>query len=116
MTGIYEINKIRRIEKELDKLGFVIVQPRHGWNDTDLNHVSIIPKDRDALPVYHREAEIFTGSLEQLDVWLRGVEWARGYDMILKVSNEKKRERKEQDLRNKQLFDIIKGEQTEEEV
>lgn len=110
---MYEINKIRRIEKELNELGFVLAQPKHGWNTHDMNHVAIIPKDVNALPVYSRDAELFSGTLEQLEVWLRGVEWARQYDYLLKVSDEKKRERKEQDLRNKQLIQRLKNEEVE---
>lgn len=113
MTGMYEINKIRRVEKELNELGFVMVNPKHGWNTHDMNHVAIIPKDSNALPVYSRDAELFSGTLEQLEVWLRGVEWARQYDYLLNVSDEKKRERKEQDLRNKQMLQRLKEEDVE---
>jgi len=113
MTGMYEFNKIRRIEKELDELGFMLANPKHGWNDGDRNCVGIKPKDADSLPLYSRDAEIFAGTFEQLEVWIRGVEWARGYDMMLSVSDEKKRERKEQDLRNKQMVQRLKEEELE---
>lgn len=110
MTGYSDIIKLRRIEKELDELGFVLCEPKNGWNGGDMNYVSIKPKDKNALPIYSRDSELFTGTLEQLNLWLQGVEWARGYDMMLKLSNEKKRERKEQDVRNKQLVQILKEE------
>lgn len=111
MTGYNDIIRLRRIEKELDELGFVLCEPKHGWNSGDMNYVSIKPKDKNALPIYSRDAELFTGTLEQLNLWLRGVEWARQYDMMLKLSDEKKRERKEQDVRNKQLVQLLKDEE-----
>jgi elongation factor P--beta-lysine ligase len=63
------------------------------------------------LPVYARDAQVFVGTIEQLEVWLRGVEWARQYDMLLRVSDDKKRKRKEQDERNRQLVQRLKNEE-----
>lgn len=113
MSGYYEVLKLRRIEKELDELGFMLCSPKQGWNSDDQNVVGIKPKDEDSLPVYSRDAQVFQGTLEQLEVWLRGVEWARGYDMLLRVSDDKKRERKEQDLRNKHMVQMLKNEEIE---
>ena len=46
-----------------------------------------------------------------LEIWLRGVEWSRKYDQMIKVSDDKKRQRKEQDVRNKQLVQRLKDEE-----
>jgi hypothetical protein len=67
-----------------------------------------VPKDADALPIYNREAELFVGTLEGLETWLHGVRWAREYDMMLKLTDEKKRARKEQDERNRILLKTLK--------
>jgi hypothetical protein len=67
-----------------------------------------VPKDSDALPIYNREAELYVGTLEGLETWLHGVRWAREYDMMLKLSDEKKRARKEQDERNRILLKTLK--------
>ena len=71
--------------------------------------VAVFPRD-DKLPVYSRDAELYIGTLEGLEIWMRGIEWARQYDMLLKVSDDKKRERKEQDELNKQLVTRLKDE------
>jgi hypothetical protein len=113
MSGYKIVSKLRRIEKELDELGFVLCKPKHDWSTTDFDQVAIKPKDSNALPIYSRDAEIFLGSIESLDMWLRGVEWARQYDELLKVSDQNKRNRKEQDVRNKQLVSILKNEPIE---
>ena len=114
MTGFSDILKMRRLEKEANELGFMLANPKNGyyqnsWGDV----VALVPKDKDSVPIYSRDAEVFQGTLEELNVWLRGVEWARGYDMLLKVSDDKKRSRKEQDLRNKQMVARLKDEEIE---
>ena len=56
----------------------------------------MFPKDNEALPGYSRDAELFVGTLENLR-----------YRMVMGNLNDKKRERKEQDLRNKNLVRLI---------
>jgi len=78
----------------------------HGIEDGDT--VALKPKDADSLPIYSRDAEVFVGSLTDLQYWLRGGEWSRDYDRMMKVTDDKKRARKEQDLRNRQLAKTLK--------
>jgi hypothetical protein len=69
----------------------------------------LIPKDSDSLPIYTRDAQLFAGTLEGADCWMRGVEWARDYDrMVVDKNINKKRERKEQDERNRILLRTLK--------
>lgn len=109
MSGYHTILRMRRLEEEVAKLGFMFAYPKHRYGD-EQDMVALKPIDSDAVPIYSRDAEIFCGTLEQLEVWLRGVQWARDYDMLLRVSDEKKRARKEQDVRNKQLVQLLKSE------
>ena len=112
MTGWNTIVRIRRIEEEITRLGFKFANRRNSdWVDD--NHVALVPIDADALPVYSRDAELFAGSLEGLEFWLRGVAWAREYDQILKLSDDKRRAVKEQDERERQLVKMIKSEKVE---
>lgn len=108
MSGYNAILYMRRLEKEANQLGFMMAHPKNRFDEGD--SVALKPRDDDAVPIYSRDAEVFVGSLEQLNVWLRGVEWARNYDSMLKVSDEKKRARKEQDLRNTQMAQRLKSE------
>jgi hypothetical protein len=108
MSGWNTIQRIKQIEAQIDLLGFKFSKSKHGdWTD---NHgaLSLVPKDHEALPIYSRDAELFVGSLERLEDWLAGVKWARDYDMLLRLSNDTKRSRKEQDERNKKLLTSIK--------
>lgn len=110
MNGYQAILRLRRLEEAVDKLGFVITAPKHGsWSD-EHDQVGLKPKDAESVPIYARDAEVFCGTLDQLNVWINGVMWARQYDYMLKVSDEKKRERKEQDVRNRHLMQRLKNE------
>ena len=113
MSGYRDMLRIQRIEKEANLLGFRLGNPKNGdyhreWGDL----VSAYHKD-DCFPMYSRDAELFTGTLEDFEHWLHGVQWAREYDEMMKVSNQEKRERKEQDMRNKHLVATLKNEELE---
>lgn len=105
MAGYQTILHLRRLEERVDLLGFRMGNPRHGNYQQEFGDlVALFPKD-DCLPIYSRDAEIFVGTLESMEVWLTGFEKAREYDrMLMGKTVESKRERKEQDYRNTQLM------------
>ena len=108
MSGWNTIQRLRNIEDQIDKLGFKFAKSKHSeWTD-DHGALSLMPKDHEALPIYSRDAELFVGSLERLEDWLAGVRWAREYDMMLKLSDDKKREAAEQKEKNRQLMRTLK--------
>lgn len=107
MSGYNFVLRLRRFEQEIDKLGFRMAHPKHGYREHDA--VALMPKDDNALPIYARDAELFVGTIEQAEEWIRGIQWARDYDRMLRVSDEKKRSRKEQDERNRQLLRAFKA-------
>jgi len=108
MSGWNTIQRIRNIEEKIDQLGFKFSKSKHtDWSE-DHGALSLVPKDHDALPIYSRDAELFVGSLERLEDWLAGVRWAREYDMMLKLSDEKKRTAAEQKEKNRQLMRTLK--------
>jgi hypothetical protein len=110
MTGYAMISKIRRIEGTLKSMGMMWGGNPSNWSDlgTPNDRVTIRPYD-DALPVYIRNAIIFEGSIEEVDTWVKGIEWARNYDTMMKVSDEKKRAKKEQDMKNDYLIKALAG-------
>lgn len=108
MSGYQTIQRIKHIEEIIDRLGFRFAKPKHGdWERTEQS-LSLVPKDPDALPVYSRDAELYVGSLEQLETWLAGLRWAREYDMLLRLSDDGKRSAAEQKERNRQLMQTLK--------
>jgi hypothetical protein len=96
MTGYNTVLKIRRLEEQVDKLGFRMAHTKHGNYRQEFGDVvALFPKDH-ALPIYSRDAEMFVGTLDQLEVWLRGLAWAREYDRMLRMTDDKRRTRYEQ--------------------
>jgi len=108
MSGWNTIQRIKRIEQVVDELGFKFSKSQHSDWTEDHGALSLVPKDHEALPIYSRDAELFVGSLERLEDWLAGVRWAREYDMMLRLSDEKKREAAEQKEKNRQLMRTLK--------
>lgn len=108
MSGYNTVLTIRRLEEKLDKLGFMLCYSKYGYkNEWDV--VGIKPKDDDSLPIYSRDAELFAGTIEELERWVQGVEWARNYDkMLFGKKHDTNREKKEQAIRNEQLVAILR--------
>jgi hypothetical protein len=109
--GYDQILQMRRVEEKANALGFMFAHPGdRGWSyPADHGVLSLKPKDDDSLPIYNRDAQLFTGTLDAVEYFLRGIEFARNYDTMIKVSTEAVRNRKEQDERNKRLVNQIKN-------
>ena len=114
MSGWGTIKALRALEERVDALGLEMVDPEDGhfgsrYNTTSIlgDRIALQPKS-DCLPHYSRDAHIWIGTLEELQFWLNGVEWSRGYDSILRISDKKKREQAESSERNRQLMATIK--------
>lgn len=108
MSGYNTILRIRRLEDQVDKLGFRMGNSKHGNYRQEFGDVvALFPKE-DCLPVYARDAELFAGTLEDLEVWIRGVEWARSYDLLLQASDDKKRAKQEEKVRHEHLIRKLK--------
>jgi hypothetical protein len=116
MAGYEAVLEIRRLERDLDAMGLMLSSPKHGgWSgDEYSDRAGVRPKDATSLPIYSRDAELFTGTLAQIRVWLIGIQWARDYDMMLKLSDEKKRAKKEDECRHAQMVRDLKRNYTEE--
>jgi hypothetical protein len=110
MTGYNDIMRIKRLEKEAHQLGFRLGLPKNGHYNREFGDmVAVFPRD-DKLPVYSRDAELYIGTLESVDIWMRGIEWARQYDTLIMASDDEVRQRKEQDELNRQLVYRLKDE------
>ena len=103
-----DVQRMKRVEAKADELGFKFSSANYNYgNSNNISYICLKPKD-DCLPHYSRDADIFIGTLEEINTWLTGVEWARGYEELLKLGNDKKRSEKEQVERNRQLLRTIK--------
>jgi hypothetical protein len=115
MAGWNTIETIRMLEKRADVLGMRFTAYRNDHPGSQEN-VALVPKDQDSLPIYVRDATFFVGTLEAAGQFMQGILWARDYDGMLKISNTKKRERKEQDERNRRLVRLLKQKNTDEDL
>lgn len=117
MSGYQSVLELRRLESDLDQLGLMLCNPKHGnWSSNHYtDRAGVKPKDSESLPIYARDAELFTGTLDQIKVWLVGVRWARDYDLMLRLSDSKKRVKKESDYRHADMLRHLKHDHTEKE-
>ena len=103
MSGYSTYTRWQRIEAQAKLLGFRLGNPKHGtWGtvgDTDM--VTLYP-DGEALPVYTRDAELFTGTFRDVEIFLGGWTKAQSYDMILRMTDEKRRQKFEDAERARQ--------------
>lgn len=114
-TNWNTVKNIKRIEAMANTMGFEFSPGRDRYLDGG-EGIYLVPLG-DALPHYRRGAEIFSGSVEDIGTWLEGLQWARNYDEMLKLGNEKKRAEREQIERNKQLLQMVKsGKKVEGEI
>lgn len=118
MSGYQSVLELRRLEADLDSMGLMLCSPKHGsWGGAEYSdRAGVKPKDADSLPIYNRDAELFTGTLEQIRTWLIGVKWSREYDMMLRLSDDKKRTKKEDDYRHRQMLRNLAHDHTKEEL
>ena len=105
-TNWNKLQQIKRIEAMANKMGFEFSPGRDRYLDGG-DSIHLVPLG-DALPHYSRGAEIYCGTIEDIELWLKGIEWAREYDEMLKLSTDKKRVEREQVERNKQLMQMVK--------
>lgn len=106
--GYQSILKARRVEEDANRMGFRFAHAKHrGFGDMDV--IALYPLD-DKLPDYSRDAELCVGNLNDIDNFLRGIEWNRNYMKMLKLVTDEKIERKEQDVRNRQLLQLLRAE------
>ena len=107
--GYETILRIRQVEEQANDLGFRFANAKT-YSQTYGDRICLMPATDISLPIYTRDAEIFTGTLDDVRTFLRGIEWAREYDRMIKVSNHKVRIKKEQDVRNDSLLRALKAE------
>lgn len=91
-VGMNMIERIDSIRAVVDRLGFRMGKaPYAAYGETDnLDNIALYPKD-DCLPIYSRDACVFTGNLVELEYWIKGLDWARQYDSYLGAMSDKRR-------------------------
>lgn len=111
--GMQTINRIKEIETKAAGMGFAFATDgRISYGQpNNLDLVSLVPLEN-MLPVYSRDAILFTGTLDQVETFLIGISWSRDYDWMLNISNPDKRYFGENKYREDVEKKRIKDEQT----
>ena len=105
VAGWQLLQSFRNVEVRANKIGLKFGPSKYSGVEWDT--IALLPAD-ELLPIYNREAEIFSGSLHDIDKWLRGVEWAHNYDDLMKVSNDQKRKQAESKYNQRELLKVIR--------
>ena len=80
-----DVQFLDKVVTGLLKLGYTIKPAKYGQGGS----VGVYPID-DKKPLYSRDAEVYTGTIEQIACWMRGVEHHDGYLKMLKATSDKR--------------------------
>jgi hypothetical protein len=85
MAGMKTYTVLKQIEEKANDLGFNLAFPSYDYEDA----VALVPLG-EKLPVYSRDAEVFRGSFQELDAFLRGVTWTQTYYRLTRACDDKR--------------------------
>ena len=95
-VGMTMIDRIDHVRELADHYGFRLGQvPYNSYGVTDnIDNIALYPKD-ERLPVYSRDACLFTGNLSELENFFEGIRWSRNYDQTIGAMSAQRREQYE---------------------
>lgn len=79
-----DIQLLDRVVTTLNKLGYKINPAKYGQGS-----IGVYPLE-DKNPLYSRDAEVYTGTIEQIACWMRGVQHQDGYLKMLKATSDER--------------------------
>lgn len=103
---ITDIWDIKRVEDRAAKLGFKFGASPFG----DPGSIHLYPLNAETLPAYNPKASMYSGTLNQIDTFLAGIEWARRYDTALGLKTDDRRIRAEKLILQREMLKAIKNE------
>jgi hypothetical protein len=104
VAGWQLLKSFRDVEERANKIGLKFAPSKYSGMEFDT--IALMPLN-EYLPIYNREAEVFAGTLQDIDKWLRGVEWSRNYDDLMKVSTHEKRKVAEEKYKQREFLKAI---------
>jgi hypothetical protein len=92
-VGMSMIDRIDQVREIADHYGFRLGQvPYNSYGATDkIDNIALYPKD-ERLPVYSRDACLFTGNLSELENFFEGIRWSRNYDQMIGAMSAQRRQ------------------------
>lgn len=80
MAGMNVYIALQELEKRAKALGFKFVCSQRRY-DSNEDLIGLKPLDKE-LPIYSRDAELFHGNHTEVDLFLRGIEFAHNYNTM----------------------------------
>jgi hypothetical protein len=99
-----DVELLERVVKGLEQIGFKIKPTKYGYGGRTL--VGVFPLG-DKNPLYSRDAEVFTGTMEEISIWMRGVGHRNDYLLMLKATTEKRIQDLEEKYKKKVKHDAM---------
>jgi hypothetical protein len=84
--NFYDIQTLETLKFRLKKLGYVMRQSKHSSGNYAIGIYAL----DDQLPIYSRDAELFSGDTESISAWIQGIEHRNSYLYMLKATNDEK--------------------------
>lgn len=97
-------DKITGIKSQLVAQGMCLKSTYIGSD----NKYAVYPNE-EGVPFYARDAELFVGSLDEIQIWLLGIQWAVNYYRILGIDDGSKRVKIEHSERERQLLHALQS-------
>ena len=105
-----DIQLLEKVVNGLSKLGYCIKNTKYGYQDGRCLVGVYALEDNN--PLYSRDAEVFTGTMEEISCWMRGVNHRNDYLTMLKATTEKRiqelEEKYRKKLKHQAMVDAIK--------
>jgi hypothetical protein len=83
----HDIQKLETLQLQLKKLGYVMGHSK--YSSSGSYTIGVYPLN-DQLPIYSRDAELFSGDTESIAIWIRGIQHRNDYLHMLKATTDEK--------------------------
>lgn len=93
-VGMDMIGRIDHVRELADHYGFRLSKAPYSNFGDSIDTIALYPKD-ERLPVYSRDACLFTGNLSEVETFFEGIRWARNYDQMIGAVSVQRREQYE---------------------
>ena len=106
-----DVQLLEKVVEGLAKIGYYVKNTKYGYRDGRCL-VGVYPLE-DKNPIYSRDAEVFTGTMEEVSCWMSGVNHHNAYILMLKATTEKRIQELEEkyvkQLKHQAMVDAIKN-------
>lgn len=114
MTSLKYLQKFESISHQLAAQGMRMETRQTYGAFASMPNVQVVAvyPAANGLPHYARDAELFIGTLDDLQLWLAGIQWLATYYSMIGIDNGTKRHKIEETESERQLLESLRtGEQ-----